>query len=61
VTAGDADPAAWWVSINANHMLPSGSSIFHPHFQGGAHPAFVPAVDLAPEALADRAGARLRR
>ena len=33
-----ADPAACWVSINANHMLPSGSSIFHPHFQGGAHP-----------------------
>lgn len=33
-----ADPAACWASINANHMLPSGSSIFHPHFQGGVHP-----------------------
>jgi galactose-1-phosphate uridylyltransferase len=33
-----ADPGAAWASINANHMLPSGSSIFHPHFQGGAHP-----------------------
>ncbi|MCA1845377.1 MAG: hypothetical protein LC792_19735 [Actinobacteria bacterium] len=33
-----ADPSAGWASINANHMLPSGSSIFHPHFQGGVHP-----------------------
>ncbi|HEV8624186.1 MAG TPA: hypothetical protein VG034_06995 [Acidimicrobiia bacterium] len=33
-----ADPAASWASINANHMLPSGSSIFHPHFQGGVNP-----------------------
>ena len=33
-----ADPAACWASINANHLLPSGSSIFHPHFQGGVHP-----------------------
>jgi UDPglucose--hexose-1-phosphate uridylyltransferase len=29
-----ADPAASWTSINANHMLPSGSSLFHPHLQG---------------------------
>jgi UDPglucose--hexose-1-phosphate uridylyltransferase len=29
-----ADPAARWASINANHMLPSGSSLFHPHLQG---------------------------
>jgi UDPglucose--hexose-1-phosphate uridylyltransferase len=34
----DADPSAGWVSINANHMLPSGSSIFHPHLQGAANP-----------------------
>jgi galactose-1-phosphate uridylyltransferase len=34
----DADPASAWVSINANHMLPSGSSLFHPHTQGAAHP-----------------------
>jgi UDPglucose--hexose-1-phosphate uridylyltransferase len=32
------DPNATWVSINANHMLPSGSSIFHPHLQGSANP-----------------------
>jgi galactose-1-phosphate uridylyltransferase len=35
---GAADPAAGWASINANHMLPSGSSVFHPHFQGGVNP-----------------------
>ncbi|MGZ6565102.1 MAG: hypothetical protein ACXVHB_32605 [Solirubrobacteraceae bacterium] len=29
-----ADPEAQWASINANHMLPSGSSLFHPHLQG---------------------------
>jgi UDPglucose--hexose-1-phosphate uridylyltransferase len=29
-----ADPASRWASINANHMLPSGSSLFHPHRQG---------------------------
>jgi galactose-1-phosphate uridylyltransferase len=28
------DPASRWTSINANHMLPSGSSLFHPHLQG---------------------------
>jgi galactose-1-phosphate uridylyltransferase len=32
------DPDARWASVNANHMLPSGSSIFHPHFQGGVNP-----------------------
>jgi galactose-1-phosphate uridylyltransferase len=29
-----ADPRARWAAINANHMLPSGSSLFHPHTQG---------------------------
>jgi UDPglucose--hexose-1-phosphate uridylyltransferase len=29
-----ADPVSRWASINANHMLPSGSSLFHPHLQG---------------------------
>jgi UDPglucose--hexose-1-phosphate uridylyltransferase len=29
-----AAPQARWASINANHMLPSGSSLFHPHLQG---------------------------
>jgi UDPglucose--hexose-1-phosphate uridylyltransferase len=33
-----ADPDAAWVSINANHMLPSGSSVFHPHLQGAVNP-----------------------
>ena len=28
------DQKAGWASINANHMLPSGSSLFHPHTQG---------------------------
>jgi galactose-1-phosphate uridylyltransferase len=29
-----ADPEARWASVNANHMLPAGSSLFHPHLQG---------------------------
>jgi UDPglucose--hexose-1-phosphate uridylyltransferase len=29
-----SDPESRWTSINANHMLPSGSSLFHPHLQG---------------------------
>jgi UDPglucose--hexose-1-phosphate uridylyltransferase len=29
-----AEPQSRWASINANHMLPSGSSLFHPHMQG---------------------------
>jgi UDPglucose--hexose-1-phosphate uridylyltransferase len=29
-----AAPESRWSSINANHMLPSGSSLFHPHLQG---------------------------
>jgi UDPglucose--hexose-1-phosphate uridylyltransferase len=32
------DARAVWVSINANHMLPSGSSLFHPHMQGAVDP-----------------------
>jgi UDPglucose--hexose-1-phosphate uridylyltransferase len=27
-----------WFSVNANHLPPSGSSIFHPHLQGAAGP-----------------------
>ena len=34
----DRDPESGWVSVNANHMPPSGSSIFHPHLQGTADP-----------------------
>jgi UDPglucose--hexose-1-phosphate uridylyltransferase len=33
------DAASAWVSINANQLPPSGSSVFHPHLQGSAHPA----------------------
>lgn len=33
-----ADPAAGWASVNANHLPPSGSSIYHPHTQGSVHP-----------------------
>jgi UDPglucose--hexose-1-phosphate uridylyltransferase len=29
-----AQPESVWASVNANHMLPSGSSLFHPHLQG---------------------------
>lgn len=32
------DPHAVWASINANHMLPSGSSVFHPHLQSAVDP-----------------------
>ena len=32
------DDEASWASINANHMLPSGSSLFHPHMQGSVDP-----------------------
>lgn len=34
----DHDPDSAWVSINANHLPPSGSSVFHPHLQGTANP-----------------------
>lgn len=33
-----ADPSSSWVSVNANQLPPSGSSIFHPHLQGSANP-----------------------
>ena len=32
------DPEAVWASVNANHMLPSGSSLFHPHIQSSVDP-----------------------
>ncbi len=28
------EPRSRWASINANHMLPAGGSLFHPHLQG---------------------------
>jgi UDPglucose--hexose-1-phosphate uridylyltransferase len=64
-----ADPESRWVSINANHMLPSGSSLFHPHLQGivDSEPttmqrlvAAVPAAPFAAYLRAERrAGERL--
>jgi len=39
----DGEPETRWMSINANHLAPSGSSIFHPHTQGICHPAPSPA------------------
>jgi galactose-1-phosphate uridylyltransferase len=33
-----SDPAARWASINANQLLPSGGSLFHPHLQGSVDP-----------------------
>jgi UDPglucose--hexose-1-phosphate uridylyltransferase len=47
------DPAADWVSINANHMLPSGSSLFHPHVQAAVDPHPTTMQDLLARA-ADR-------
>lgn len=32
------DPEAAWISVNANHLPPSGSSVLHPHLQGTASP-----------------------
>jgi hypothetical protein len=33
-----ADPDAMWTSVSANHMLPSGSSLYHPYTQGLVDP-----------------------
>jgi UDPglucose--hexose-1-phosphate uridylyltransferase len=47
------DSASKWVSINANQLPPSGSSIFHPHLQGSANPVPTTAqrlfAELAPK------------
>ena len=47
------DPSCGWMSINANHLPPSGSSIFHPHLQGSANPVPSTMQRLHAE-LADR-------
>src|SRR5205823_12631995 len=54
--ATKADPESRWVSINANHMLPAGSSVFHPHLQGSVNPFPTTFQKL----LADVAGAQFR-
>lgn len=51
-----ADEAAVWASINANHMLPSGSSLFHPHLQSSVDP--LPST--VQQQLADVPGDRFR-
>jgi galactose-1-phosphate uridylyltransferase len=60
-----AEPESCWASINANHMLPSGSSLFHPHLQGIVDPtpttlqralADVPAARFAGYLEAERRG-----
>ncbi|HEU5477776.1 MAG TPA: hypothetical protein VFU64_08140 [Gaiellaceae bacterium] len=63
------DPSATWISVNANHLPPAGSSIFHPHLQGSANPvpttvqrllADVPPGDAKAYVAAEREdGARL--
>jgi len=50
------DPSSRWVSVNANQLPPSGSSIFHPHLQGSANPEPTTVQHL----LADLGAARLR-
>lgn len=50
------DPGSEWASINANHLPPSGSSIFHPHLQGSANPT----PTTAQRGLREIAPARLR-
>lgn len=35
----NVDAKSEWTAINANHMLPSGSSLFHPHLQSSVDPA----------------------
>jgi UDPglucose--hexose-1-phosphate uridylyltransferase len=48
------DPASAWISINANHLPPSGSSIFHPHLQGAAGPVPTTVQRLLAEVPAER-------
>jgi UDPglucose--hexose-1-phosphate uridylyltransferase len=48
------DPDARWASINANHMLPSGSSLFHPHLQGSVDPVPTTMQRLLADTPADR-------
>jgi hypothetical protein len=50
------DPSSQWVSVNANQLPPSGSSIFQPHLQGSANPVPTTVQRL----LADLGPARVR-
>jgi galactose-1-phosphate uridylyltransferase len=48
------DPASRFVSINANHLPPSGSSMFHPHLQGVANPVPTTTHRVLAELSAER-------
>ena len=48
------DPSSAWISINANQLPPSGSSIFHPHLQGAANPVPTTMQRLLAEVPAPR-------
>jgi UDPglucose--hexose-1-phosphate uridylyltransferase len=48
------DPRAAWASISANHMLPSGSSLFHPHMQGSVDPHPTTMQELLSRVPAER-------
>jgi UDPglucose--hexose-1-phosphate uridylyltransferase len=54
------DPSARWISVNANHLPPSGSSIFHPHLQGSANPLPTTMQRLLAAVLAEDVRAYLR-
>lgn len=47
------DPASTWTSVSANHMLPSGSSLFHPHTQAAVDPHPTTMQALLARASAD--------
>jgi galactose-1-phosphate uridylyltransferase len=48
------DENASWASINSNHMLPSGSSLFHPHIQSSVDPVPSTMQMLLSEVPAER-------
>jgi len=48
------DPESRWASISANHMLPSGSSLFHPHMQGAVDPTPTTMQRMLAETPAER-------
>jgi len=48
------DPESRWASISANHMLPSGSSLFHPHMQGAVDPTPTTMQRMLSETPAER-------
>jgi galactose-1-phosphate uridylyltransferase len=49
-----ADPESSWISLNANHLVSSGSSLFHPHMQSLADPVPTTAQRNFADVPADR-------